>query len=137
MYCTRIIMMHFIFITLRIVFSLSQLKLQLSKSLGTMWPKETTPPTDTPPNNHPLPTVRSYIIRLNSTLDKCGKTARTGSKQHRLVYTTQQEYNKVINKAASEHVASHHAHFTKQPQPFLSHPFLTTHPCAFSELTHF
>ena len=66
-----------------------QLLNQLSKSLGNIWPNDTTPPAD------PLPTVKDFVNKLNQLLDKCGKTIRTGSKQHRLLYSTQQDYNKV------------------------------------------
>ena len=65
-----------------------QLLACLSKSLGDLWPNDFKIPV-------PLPTVVWFISRLNEQLRKCGKTVRTGSKQHRLLYNVQQDYDKV------------------------------------------
>ncbi len=63
----------------------------MSTSLGNIWTNKTTPLTD------PLPTVNEFINQLNQLLVKCNNSVKTGSKQHRLLYTTQQEYNKVCD----------------------------------------
>ena len=60
----------------------------LKKSLQDLWPND---------NKYATPTsVGEFVIYINSQLRKCGKEIRTGSNKHRILYSSQQEYNKVI-----------------------------------------